>query len=235
MQNKSLWKSKPMKLSCLDAIMDVDDAGTRMKHWILPIPPRAPECISESVEKKLYWDRAHYTSPDAQIKALEKSSTLYVGNLSFDTRAVQIWSHFSVVGRVQNVILGLDRFKKTPCGFCFVEYGDRKHALAAVSQLTGTKLDGKVIRVELDAGFIPGRQFGRGASGGQVRDDRRAKRARDNTSNYYGSGGSDRNQPPPVSLDSALPSARAQSNDKMDEDNQGDDANAPPHKRQRKD
>jgi nuclear cap-binding protein subunit 2 len=221
--------------------MDVDDPGTRMKNWILPIPPRAPECITEIVEKKLYWDRAHYTSPDMQMKALELSSTLYVGNLSFHTRAVQIWSHFSVVGRVQNVILGLDRFKKTPCGFCFVEYHDRKHALAAVSELTGTKLDGKVIRVELDAGFIPGRQFGRGASGGQVRDDRRAKRPRDNnTINYYGSstgvgGGSDRNQPPPVSLDSALPSARAEPIDKMEEDEQGDDAYALPHKRQRRD
>merc|ERR1712150_153447 len=35
------------------------------------------------------------------------------------------------------------------------------------------KLDGRIIRVELDAGFKPGRQYGRGSSGGQVRDDRR--------------------------------------------------------------
>lgn len=208
------------------------DTSTLMKQWILPIPPRAPECISESIDKKLYWDRAHYPSPDAQMKALEKSSTLYVGNLSFQTRTKQIWSHFSVIGRVKNVVLGLDRFKKTPCGFCFVEYEDRNHALAAVSQLTGTKLDGKVIRVELDAGFIPGRQYGRGASGGQVRDDRKAKRQREPSTNYYG--GTERNQPP-VSLDSALPSARAeQTNDKMDEDDQGEDADAPPHKRQRR-
>ena len=45
-------------------------------------------------------------------------------------------------------------------------------ALSAVGILTGSKLDGRVIRVELDAGFKPGRQYGRGASGGQVRDDR---------------------------------------------------------------
>lgn len=69
--------------------------------------------------------------------------------------------------------MGLDRVKKTPCGFCFVEYQFRADALAAVQLLTNTKLDGRVIRVELDAGFQPGRQYGRGVSGGQVRDDKR--------------------------------------------------------------
>ncbi len=48
----------------------------------------------------------------------------------------------------------------------------RIDALNAVTNLTGTKLDGMLIRVELDAGFKPGRQYGRGTSGGQVRDDR---------------------------------------------------------------
>jgi RNA recognition motif-containing protein len=71
--------------------------------------------------------------------------------------------------------MGLDRFLKSPCGFCFVEYISREDALEAVASLSGTKLDGRVIRVELDAGFQPGRQYGRGASGGQVRDDRRGR------------------------------------------------------------
>lgn len=68
--------------------------------------------------------------------------------------------------------MGLDRFKKVPCGFAFVEFRHRIDALGAVANLTGTKLDGMPIRVELDAGFKPGRQYGRGTSGGQVRDDR---------------------------------------------------------------
>jgi len=68
--------------------------------------------------------------------------------------------------------MGLDRFKKVPCGFAFVEYHHRIDALSAVANLTGTKLDDMLIRVELDAGFKPGRQYGRGTSGGQVRDDR---------------------------------------------------------------
>ena len=90
------------------------------------------------------------------------------------------------------VHLGLDRFKKIPCGFAFVEFHHRIDALSAVANLTGTKLDGRLIRVELDAGFKPGREYGRGTSGGQVRDDRGGgggrKRGRD--SEGGGSGGS---------------------------------------------
>eukprot|EP00526_Cylindrotheca_closterium_P019818 CAMPEP_0113628244 /NCGR_PEP_ID=MMETSP0017_2-20120614/14633_1 /TAXON_ID=2856 /ORGANISM="Cylindrotheca closterium" /LENGTH=234 /DNA_ID=CAMNT_0000538539 /DNA_START=26 /DNA_END=730 /DNA_ORIENTATION=- /assembly_acc=CAM_ASM_000147 len=142
----------------------------------LPPPlPRAAELLfsNSTAEKKLYWDRSHYESPDSQMKALAISSTLYIGNLAFFTRSAHIRSHFGQIGPVKNVQMGLDRFLKTPCGFCFVEYHSRKDALQAVANLSGTKLDGRVIRVELDAGFQPGRQYGRGVSGGQVRDDRR--------------------------------------------------------------
>ena len=58
---------------------------------------------------------------DYQMK-LEKSCTLYVGNLSFYTTEEQIYELFSMCGEVKVVIMGLDRIRKTPCGFCFVEY-----------------------------------------------------------------------------------------------------------------
>jgi nuclear cap-binding protein subunit 2 len=142
---------------------------------VLPPLPRAAELLFASEpEAKLYWDRSHYDSPESQMKALAKSSSLYIGNLAFSTRSSHIRSHFSQIGPVKAVNVGLDRFRKSPCGFCFVEYVHRTDALLAVANLSGTKLDARVIRVELDAGFQPGRQYGRGASGGQVRDDRRA-------------------------------------------------------------
>ena len=150
---------------------------TNLKEMLPPALPRAAELLfANSVEeKKLYWDRSHYDSPDSQMKALAKASTLYVGNLAFSTRSCHVLSHFRQIGPVKMVQMGLDRFLKTPCGFCFVEYYHRSDALQAVSNLSGTKLDGRVIRVELDAGFQPGRQYGRGASGGQVRDERRGQ------------------------------------------------------------
>lgn len=144
------------------------------RRIILGPPPNAPSLLSaDAVSSKLYWDRSHYDSPASQIAALSKSKTLYVGNLSFTTRVSHLRSLFSSIGLINAVHMGLDRYQKTPCGFAFVEYHRREHALDAIAFLSGAKLDGKVIRVELDAGFKPGRQYGRGASGGQVRDDRR--------------------------------------------------------------
>lgn len=57
-----------------------------------------------------------------QERLLRTSTTLYVGNLSFYTTEEQIYELFSKCGDVKRIIMGLDKFKKTPCGFCFVEY-----------------------------------------------------------------------------------------------------------------
>lgn len=76
-------------------------------------------------------------------------------------------------GGVKRIIMGLDRHSKTPCGFAFVEYYLPSEARAAMRYISGTKLDERVIRCDLDPGFAEGRQFGRGKSGGQVRDEYR--------------------------------------------------------------
>jgi nuclear cap-binding protein subunit 2 len=39
--------------------------------------------------------------------------------------------------------------------------------------INGTKLDDRIIRTDWDVGFKEGRQYGRGKSGGQVRDEYR--------------------------------------------------------------
>ncbi|KAJ0399303.1 hypothetical protein P43SY_000142 [Pythium insidiosum] len=158
-------------------------------HTAPASPPKAPTNMAELYKEVLeeeervlrgpqqrkYWDRKTYSSLEEQQRAIAASSTLYIGNLSFFTSEVQIYELFSRVGNVKRVIMGLDRFKKTPCGFCFVEYNTHDEAAACANFLNETKLDNRVIRVEMDGGFKEGRQFGRGASGGQVRDDRRSK------------------------------------------------------------
>ena len=57
-----------------------------------------------------------------QEKALLISTTLYVGNLSYFTTEEQIHELFGKCGDIKRIIMGLDKVKKTPCGFCFVEY-----------------------------------------------------------------------------------------------------------------
>jgi nuclear cap-binding protein subunit 2 len=217
------------------------DAAALSKNLILPSPPpRAPEMQFAGAEARLYWDRSHYSSPDEQMRALAQSATLYVGNLAFTTRSCHVTQHFSWLGGlVKRVVMGLDRLRKTPCGFCFVEYYQRSDALAAVSMLSGTKLDGRVIRVELDAGFQPGRQYGRGISGGQVRDDvakRNQQAPADGNKRRRGDnddgGAASHYKPPSVSLDEALPSARPApaSVEDMDDADEG----APAAKRQKR-
>ncbi|XP_054031492.1 nuclear cap-binding protein subunit 2 isoform X2 [Dryobates pubescens] len=56
-----------------------------------------------------------------QERLLRKSCTLYVGNLSFYTTEEQIHELFGKSGDIKKVIMGLDKVKKTACGFCFVE------------------------------------------------------------------------------------------------------------------
>lgn len=104
---------------------------------------------------------------------LKVTATLYIGNLSFYTTEEQIHELFSRCGEIRRIVMGLDKFKKTPCGFCFLEYYARDDAENSMRYINGTRLDDRIVRVDWDAGFIEGRQYGRGKSGGQVRDEYR--------------------------------------------------------------
>ncbi|ORY12990.1 nuclear cap binding protein subunit 2 [Clohesyomyces aquaticus] len=117
-------------------------------------------------------ERGRERSPSFEDK-LKEATTLYVGNLSFYTTEEQIHELFSKCGEIKRLVMGLDRFQKTPCGFCFVEYYNHQDALDCMKYIGGTKLDERVVRTDLDEGFAEGRQYGRGKSGGQVRDEYR--------------------------------------------------------------
>jgi nuclear cap-binding protein subunit 2 len=118
-----------------------------------------------------YWDKRSGLSRDEWFERLRNSTTLYVGNLSFYTSEDQIYELFSRVGEIKKVTMGLNRFKKSPCGFCFVEFPSHEAAANAISILNTTSLDDRIIRVDWDAGVEDGRQYGRGQTGDQWRDD----------------------------------------------------------------
>mmetsp|Transcript_6532 Transcript_6532/g.19819 ORF Transcript_6532/g.19819 Transcript_6532/m.19819 type:complete len:260 (+) Transcript_6532:55-834(+) len=123
--------------------------------------------------KPVYRDSCFTGTPEELEKLIAESTTLYVGNLSFYTTEEQILELFSQAGEVSRIIMGLDRVKKTPCGFCFVEYYTREDAEQAMSFINGTMLDDREVRTDWDAGISEDRQYGRGRTGGQVRDDYR--------------------------------------------------------------
>lgn len=63
-------------------------------------------------------------------------------------------------GEIKRLVMGLNRNDKTPCGFCFVEYYNHQDALDCMKYIGGTKLDERIIRTDLDPGFLEGRQYG---------------------------------------------------------------------------
>lgn len=133
-------------------------------------------------QRRQYRDKQFPGGEEAWRKKLEESSTVYVGNLSCYTNEYQLYELFTRCGSIKRIIMGLDKFKKTPCGFCFIEFDERSSALKSISYLKGTHLDGRDIQVDIDAGFEEGRQFGRGSTGGQISDERR--REREQSGNY---------------------------------------------------
>eukprot|EP00887_Chlorella_sp_A99_P006294 scaffold3.g6294.t1 len=120
-----------------------------------------------------YRDRRFQGTQEEFEEALRTSTSIYVGNLSFYTTEDQIYEVFSKVGDIKRIIMGLDKKQKTPCGFCFVVYYTRADAEDCVKWVNGTVLDDRPIRADFDWGFVEGRQYGRGRSGGQVRDEYR--------------------------------------------------------------
>ncbi|XP_020277210.1 nuclear cap-binding protein subunit 2 [Asparagus officinalis] len=120
-----------------------------------------------------YRDRRFPGNQEEYEYALQTSTTVYIGNMSFYTTEEQVYELFSRAGEIKKIIMGLDKNTKTPCGFCFVLYYSREDTEDAVKYISGTILDDRPIRVDFDWGFEDGRQWGRGRSGGQVRDEYR--------------------------------------------------------------
>uniref|UniRef100_A0A0D9VI82 Nuclear cap-binding protein subunit 2 n=1 Tax=Leersia perrieri TaxID=77586 RepID=A0A0D9VI82_9ORYZ len=114
-----------------------------------------------------YRDRRFSGSQEEYEAALQASTTVYVGNMSFYTTEEQAYELFTRAGEIKKIIMGLDKNSKTPCGFCFILYYSREDAEDAVKYISGTMLDDRPIRVDFDWGFEEGRQWGRGRSGGQ--------------------------------------------------------------------
>ena len=119
--------------------------------------------------------KRHYsTSAFAQLlTSLAHSSTLYIGNLSFTTREEQLFSTFQLptLAYPAGLHMGLNSLTKQPCGFAFVAFATAQQAQTTRAVLHTLAVDERTVGIDMDQTFKPGREWGRGKSGGQIRDE----------------------------------------------------------------
>src|SRR5579863_7099028 len=72
---------------------------------------------------------------------------LYVGNLAFSVTNEDLEALFGQMGKVDNVAVVTDKFSGQSRGFGFVQMADANEAARAISELNGTELKGRAIRV----------------------------------------------------------------------------------------
>jgi nucleolin len=145
---------------------------------------------SEAVEKALLMngqeidgravniDRSTGTADKSQIRdkrakafgdqTSPPSSTLFVGNLSFDVSEDTVWSFFNDYG-VKSVRLPTDRDTGRPKGFGYVEFEDVDGAKKAFEAANGADIEGRSIRLDYSQ---PRDSSGGGRGGGRGYNDR---------------------------------------------------------------
>jgi cold-inducible RNA-binding protein len=89
---------------------------------------------------------------------------LFIGGLPFSTSTERLREVFAAVGRVESAAVVMDRDTGRSRGFGFVEMATTEEADRAISQLNGSDLDGRQLKVEKAS---PG---GSRAGGGSSRD-----------------------------------------------------------------
>jgi len=75
------------------------------------------------------------------------SNKLYVGNLSFNSSEQDLEEVFAEIGTVESVNIIVDRDTGRSRGFGFVEMSSSEEAQNAISQLDGSEVDGRNLKV----------------------------------------------------------------------------------------
>lgn len=98
------------------------------------------------------------------------SKRLYVGNLSYSTTEPELREVFERIGAVTDVKVMMDRETGRPRGFAFVEMSSDEEARDAISQLNGSELGGRTLKInEAQARESGGFRGGGGGGGGGYR------------------------------------------------------------------
>ncbi len=96
------------------------------------------------------------------------AQNLFIGNLAYATTDDTLKAHFASLGEVSSARVITDRETGRSRGFGFVEYTDAANNEKAVTELEGSSLDGREIKVTLaqPKEDRPRRDFNRDGKGG---------------------------------------------------------------------
>lgn len=79
------------------------------------------------------------------------ATRIYVGNLSYSTTEQQLMQLFSTYGDVTDASVVMDRDTGRSKGFAFLQMEDDAAARTAITELNGTMLDNRALRVDAAA------------------------------------------------------------------------------------
>ena len=99
-------------------------------------------------------------------------TSIFVGNLSYQTTQDDLHATFAAYGGVERVNIVTDRDTGQPRGFAFVEMTEADAAQTAIAQLNGTDLHGRTLNVnearpKPTGGASSERRFGSGGNRGR--------------------------------------------------------------------
>jgi len=103
--------------------------------------------------------------------AAAPSSTLFLGNLSFNATEDSISEAFGECGNVKSIRLITDRETGKFKGFGYIEF-ETEEAAKAAHELNGTEIDGRPVRIDFAQARPPREDGGRGGFGGRGRGGR---------------------------------------------------------------
>lgn len=92
---------------------------------------------------------------------------IYVGNLAYELTEEELQEAFEAFGRVESTKIVKDMYSGKSKGFGFVEMASKSEGQAAVSDLNGKMLKGRMLKVSEARPRSEGRRRGRGRDTGR--------------------------------------------------------------------
>jgi RNA recognition motif-containing protein len=88
-----------------------------------------------------------YRPPNSNIKEAAISSTIFIGNLSFETTEEELRAVLTEVDPAVRVRIGTDRVTGRARGFAFAQFADAARAADAIRRFDAFELRGRRLRV----------------------------------------------------------------------------------------